>query len=123
MFDPQYITAVRRTLRLICPAQRWFARPSRPMYCDGLVIWNAPPGAIVFAWVCGEPISGSQDGMPARQFDAAGDFERLNRLIDWPTVDTATGVDVELRSPLGKIIALDEHPDLEIILYGRQIQR
>jgi hypothetical protein len=124
MFAQNIVVGYRRTARFVCPAQRWFCRPSSPTKVEGLLIWNAPPGATVFASVCGEPMAGSGDGLPALQFDPGGAFERLNKLIEWPTIDTATGIELELRSALGElIIDNDEHPDLEIILYGLQISR
>jgi hypothetical protein len=118
------IVGYRKTLRLTCPGQRWIALPSHPMTPEGLLIWNAPPGATVSAWVCGSPLAGSNEGMSARQFDPAGPFERLNKLIEWPTIDASTGVELEVRTRLGQLIIADnENAELEIVLYGLQVRR
>jgi hypothetical protein len=93
-----------------------------PMRPEGLVIWRAPPGTIVRPKICGCPLGGSGDGLPALMFDPAGEFERLNKLIEWPTIDTHSGIEVELRSSVGALVLGDDEPDLEIILYGQQVQ-
>lgn len=119
----EYRSGLRRTLRLICPGQWWIGRPSSPMTPHGLLIWNAPPGTIVHVRICGTPLAASHDGMSTRQFEPSAHFEKINSLIEWPVVDTSAGVELELRTPSGKYVIADEHPDLECILYGIQVQR
>jgi hypothetical protein len=116
------VIAGRRVLRLTCAAQTWFGYPARPMMPAGLLIWNAPPGSIVRPKLLGQALAGSDAGLPLELFDPSQpSCEWLNKLTDWPTIDTANGIELTLRSPFGgELITAESHPEVRCVVYGVQ---
>lgn len=122
-FEGGYIAGARRVLRLHNPGDWWLCLPDRPITPHGLLFWNVPPHAYVLPRIHGTPIADVRAPVPAKMFDAGGAVIQLNTLIDWPTVDSASGLELELRSRDGELITNATHPDVEGALYGVQLRR
>ncbi len=115
----QYISTERRALRLLCPGDRWCARPLQPMTPASLLVDGAPPGAYLRVCIYGEPmLQASGDGLPASLFTFER-FEKTSRCLDWATLDTTTGISIEIRDSAHRLIT----EGLEVVVFGGYLRR
>lgn len=112
-------------------SRRWRARPFSPFSPRGLMIWGAPPMTQVRnVVIAGCSMFGTHDhGIPAAWFAIAQNLQQLQKMLaashdppewlEWPTLDTVTGIELELFNPNPAFT----FSDVEMVLWGETLRR
>lgn len=106
----------------------WIAAPQVTFRPSGLVIWNAPPLAVVVDVRSGNRLEGSVTpaGIPARWFALGDSFEQIAAKLDagqqppawvtWSVVSRGTQIVIDLRSKDGE--PLGPSDGIELCMWG-----
>lgn len=122
-----------RLVRALLPFQ-WVdgafrATPQRPFRPKGLIIWGAPAGATVMAYVgCNLEGVAGWGGIPAKWFAMGDNYEQMRAKLDagvevpewmtWDTVGPGIAVRIELRDRDDSARALGPRDGIELVQWG-----
>jgi hypothetical protein len=123
---------MRALLPFVWSDGAFYGRPQRPFRPKGLIIWGAPRGATVYAWI-GCTVEGvvAYAGIPAKWFASGESYEQIRQKLeagievpDWMTWDTVPpGIDVriEVRDAADSARMLGPADGIELLQWGEAL--
>jgi hypothetical protein len=133
-WNPNNLERLRGALLGFDFAGQYFeARPYKPFRPRGLLIWGAPPLAVIdFAQIDSqEQVKAGYSGVPARFFSTGESFEQIAKQLDegkeppcwvsWEAINPTGSCRVFVRDPLG--VALGPAQGIELVFWGLALER
>jgi hypothetical protein len=123
---------MRALLPFVWSDGAFYGRPQRPFRPKGLIIWNAPPLATVYAFV-GCTVEGvvAYGGIPAKWFASGESYQQIRAKLesgievpDWMTWDTCQpGIDIriEVRDGFDSHRMLGPGDGIELLQWGEAL--
>ena len=123
---------MRALLPFVWSDGAFYGRPQRPFRPKGLIIWGAPRGSTVYAFIgCNVEGVVSYSGIPAKWFASGESYQQIRAKLeagievpDWMTWDTCdVGIDIriELRDAADSARTLGPADGIELLQWGESI--